>query len=56
MQDFLNLYGVMNGVDENGDYFDTNSDGKTQQIQWRDLNGNGKMDLWLNYVKHGGSD
>ncbi|MFA7277371.1 MAG: FG-GAP-like repeat-containing protein [Candidatus Gracilibacteria bacterium] len=51
MQDFLNLYGVMNGVDENGDYFDTNSDGKTQQIQWRDLNGNGKMDLWLNYVK-----
>lgn len=47
LQQFLDLQGVMNEQDDNGDYFDSNKNGKTDQIAWIDYNGNGKLDLWI---------
>ncbi|MCX6733383.1 MAG: FG-GAP-like repeat-containing protein [Candidatus Peregrinibacteria bacterium] len=47
-QQFLDLQGVMNQQDDNGDYYDTNGNGKVDQIAWIDYNGNGKLDLWVN--------
>lgn len=47
-QDFLNLQGIMNQQDDNGDYVDTNKNGAVDQIAWVDYNRNGKLDLWVN--------
>ena len=61
LQDFFDQYGVLNYQDDTGDYFDTNGNGKVDQIAWIDFNNNGKLDLWavasaaggdLNIYKH----
>lgn len=47
LQNFFNLYGVLNHTDDNGDFYDTNKNGATDQIRWRDANHNGVLDLWV---------
>lgn len=47
-QQFLDLQGIMNAQDDNGDYSDTNANGKVDQIAWIDYNGNGTLDMWVN--------
>ncbi len=48
LQDLFDRYGTVNRQDDNGDHFDTNGNGKVDQIAWYDYNKNGKLDVWLN--------
>lgn len=45
LDDFFNLFGQMNGKDDNGNFMDTNGNGTADQMAWVDLNKNGELDL-----------